>query len=173
MRLLSRELNSFQEEYVTDVQLSEQERKRHYMKEWRAANRERVKAYRREWVAKNAEHVAQYQQSYQAEYQKQADVQFETWMRNLRRNYGITPSDFNRMWDSQDGQCRICKVKLKPRGRTSDSVSVDHNHATGAVRALLCRQCNRAIGLMKDDPEILRAAALYLDEFGNYSTRKR
>ena len=58
------------------------------------------------------------------------------------------------MLESQDGLCAICKA--------APSVHVDHDHATGAVRALLCFNCNGGLGQFKDDPELLHAAAYYV-----------
>jgi hypothetical protein len=42
-------------------------------------------------------------------------------------------------------------------------LSVDHNHATGEIRGLLCQACNHAIGKFKDKPELCRKAADYLE----------
>lgn len=83
----------------------------------------------------------------------------------LKRHYGITIGDYMRMHNDQNGLCAICK---KPettviRGKEV-SLSVDHCHSTGAVRGLLCRPCNQAIGSMKHDRSILLAAIDYLDK---------
>lgn len=43
-------------------------------------------------------------------------------------------------------------------------LSIDHNHTTGKIRALLCNNCNAAIGFLKEDPLIARAVANYLEE---------
>jgi hypothetical protein len=43
---------------------------------------------------------------------------------------------------------------------------VDHNHTTGKVRGLLCSSCNGALGLFKDNPEVVAAALLYLKDYG-------
>mgnify|MGYP001576209901 CR=1 FL=1 len=43
------------------------------------------------------------------------------------------------------------------------TLHIDHNHTTGAVRGLLCTQCNVGVGMLKDSPAVLRAAANYLE----------
>lgn len=71
--------------------------------------------------------------------------------------YGIDPDEFRRLYRLQGGRCAICKKQPGVKG-----LSVDHCHTTGAIRGLLCGRCNTAIGLMHDDPDILRAAIEYL-----------
>lgn len=58
----------------------------------------------------------------------------------------------------QNGKCAICGTK--DFGKKAPNV--DHCHATGVIRGLLCCSCNRGIGLLKDDPELLLKAAGYL-----------
>ncbi|SFF46060.1 Recombination endonuclease VII [Blastococcus tunisiensis] len=58
------------------------------------------------------------------------------------------------MLRDQDGLCAICRV--------APAVHVDHDHETGAVRALLCFNCNGGLGQFRDDPDVLRAAADYV-----------
>lgn len=71
------------------------------------------------------------------------------------KKYGITTEEFDSMVESQSGACALkC-------GRSAEAI--DHNHATGAVRALLCVQCNAGIGLLLESPEILRNAASYIE----------
>lgn len=77
----------------------------------------------------------------------------------LKRGYGITEAQYDEMVASQDGKCRICRSACK----TGQRLSVDHCHKTGKVRGLLCKNCNNAIGLFKDDPELLRRAIEYLE----------
>ena len=58
------------------------------------------------------------------------------------------------MLAAQQGVCAICRV--------APAKHVDHDHATGAVRALLCFNCNGGLGQFKDDPAVMLAAAEYL-----------
>ena len=72
--------------------------------------------------------------------------------------YGITYEQRHEMYLSQYGKCAICAVDCEEFG-----MDTDHDHTTGRVRGLLCRKCNKAIGLLNDSPEVLRAAAAYLE----------
>jgi hypothetical protein len=75
------------------------------------------------------------------------------------------------MLKEQGGCCAICKVTENYKGHTGYrkdwSFSVDHCHTTGKVRGLLCNQCNRGIGMLQDDTNILKAAINYLDSEGD------
>jgi hypothetical protein len=87
--------------------------------------------------------------------------------RNLRQNYGITAEDYDRMFAQQGGVCAICKqpeTKIDPRSKTGaiKHLHVDHDHKTGDVRALLCNNCNTALGLMYEDPKRIRALLTYV-----------
>ena len=83
--------------------------------------------------------------------------------------YGIDATKYQEMLAGQKGVCAICgqpeRNKDKATGRVKD-LAVDHNHNTGAARALLCSNCNRALGLFGDDPTTLAKAASYLVSFG-------
>jgi hypothetical protein len=62
---------------------------------------------------------------------------------HLRRNYGITQDEYLRMEASQGGRCAICGTEDKGKWQY---LHVDHCHATGKVRGLLCVKCNTALG---------------------------
>jgi len=80
----------------------------------------------------------------------------------LKKLYGITVDDYNRMFEEQNGVCWICRKAETTNGGT---LHVDHNSKSGKVRGLLCGRCNRAIGLFKDSIELLGCATKYLQEF--------
>lgn len=75
--------------------------------------------------------------------------------------YGISGHDYDRLLDLQDGRCAVCRTR-EP-GRKSQVFAVDHDHVTGQVRGLLCYNCNSAIGLLHDDPKLLRVAVRYVE----------
>ncbi|MFE1849840.1 endonuclease VII domain-containing protein [Streptomyces sp. NPDC059489] len=79
--------------------------------------------------------------------------------RDLRRHYGIRLADLEHMIRAQEGRCAICSDAFQSDKHTH----VDHCHATGAIRGILCSACNLMIGHAKDDPKRLLAAAQYLE----------
>lgn len=86
------------------------------------------------------------------------DYQFE---RNLIRRYGITLAQYNQMLLEQNHCCAICQ---RPQTDFTRWFAVDHDHETGAVRGLLCSNCNQGLGHFQDDLMLLRAAIKYLEE---------
>ena len=79
----------------------------------------------------------------------------------LKRKYGITLAEYDEMLEIQSGGCAICGKTPKEEGK---HLAVDHNHETGNIRGLLCEDCNRAIGMLGEKPQRLRAATLYLEQ---------
>lgn len=73
--------------------------------------------------------------------------------------YGITMGEFKALWEKQKGFCAICEEVLD-----KNKYRIDHDHASGKVRGLLCSSCNAAIGLLKDSPEIISNAARYVED---------
>lgn len=83
---------------------------------------------------------------------------------NREMTHRITREEHARMLAEQDGVCAICgqpDSSRTPRGNAK-ALAVDHNHATGQVRGLLCANCNKGIGNLGDDPHRLAAAIRYL-----------
>lgn len=72
----------------------------------------------------------------------------------LKREYGITLVQYQELFKTQRGRCRICNKK-RP-------LVVGHCHRTKKVRGLLCRRCNGGIGMLNDSPGLLRRAIRYL-----------
>jgi hypothetical protein len=86
-------------------------------------------------------------------------------MKSARKNkYGITGAEHEAMLDRQGGVCATCG---SPPRAPFVSLSVDHDHNTNRVRGLLCNLCNNALGAARDQPEVLRALANYLEKHGS------
>jgi hypothetical protein len=85
-------------------------------------------------------------------------VTVEERYRRIRRKYGLTAEQWNKLWDSQHGRCFICR-KLFSSTRLA---CVDHEHEEGLIRGLLCTNCNYDLGLHHDNIEWFQRAAVYL-----------
>lgn len=83
----------------------------------------------------------------------------ERTLRGRFKKYGLTEERFNEMLSEQAHKCLGCALPL-----TRHTARIDHDHATGRVRGLLCNPCNWALGHAKDNPTVLRALAAYLEE---------
>jgi len=79
----------------------------------------------------------------------------------LKYQYGMTPAEYEVKVIEQDNKCFICG---QTAGYNGKPLYVDHCHATGNVRKLLCQHCNSGLGMFKDSPELLIKAADYLKE---------
>ncbi len=78
----------------------------------------------------------------------------------LLRSYGLTAESYAARLAAQDGKCAVCGCL--PEQSAKGVLAVDHDHATGRVRGLLCGLCNTGIGLLKDNRTFLLRAADYL-----------
>lgn len=105
-----------------------------------------------------ADHAKRAQRSYRA-VRPEAFRGYE-----LKKNYGLSAQAYEDMGESQGHVCAICRKAetVEIRGKRT-CLAIDHNHATGAVRGLLCASCNRGLGLFADNPDRLRAAIEYLE----------
>ena len=83
--------------------------------------------------------------------------------RYLGKEYGISCDDYDAMYHYQHGRCGICGVH---QNELAGRLHVDHDHDTGDIRALLCGNCNRGLGMYQDDPFLMEIAAEYLRSHG-------
>lgn len=108
---------------------------------WRNANKDKVNARNRDYYHRNRDRRL---------------GSHRNWL--LRTKYGITVDEYWAMRSDQQNCCAACGVDA------GDSwLEVDHCHANGHVRGLLCKGCNCAAGQAKDDPVRLRQIADYLE----------
>lgn len=127
----------------------------------RARDPERFKTYQRNWRLQNPEKTRQFELASRAKRDKShvSKVQRARW---LRKKYGLTPEEYERLLAAQGGGCACCGAKSNRSGRR---LFVDHDHATGAVRGLLCNPCNAGIGHLGDGILGVRRALDYLERF--------
>jgi len=81
--------------------------------------------------------------------------------RTLKKEYNMTPEDYDRLFEKQNGQCAICKTEDSGHNATNHLL-VDHDHTTNVVRGLLCSSCNLMLGKAHDDIDLLNSAISYL-----------
>ncbi len=77
----------------------------------------------------------------------------------LKRKFGLTPEDYIKMFEAQDGCCAICNVC---QSESAIRMAVDHDHKTGRIRGLVCRDCNLFLGHLEKKCGLLSRALEYL-----------
>lgn len=140
----------------------------------KACRYEDNKAYR----LKNAEKVSKYRKNYYSEHKEAEKARMKEYRQGapkkttapimrkgrearLRRTFNLSPEEYALMLEKQNGVCAIC-------GGTNKSGSylhVDHDHATGMLRSLLCNTCNLALGLVHEKISTLQAMIHYLNQY--------
>ena len=81
----------------------------------------------------------------------------------LKRKFGINTDEYDALLQLQNGVCAICFRICA----TNRSLAVDHHHATGEIRGLLCGRCNRGLGFFNDNTTHLQSAIDYLNRFNS------
>jgi uncharacterized protein (DUF2461 family) len=128
---------------------SREKNRRNYWKD-----RDAAIARVRKWRIENPEKYAALQR--RTKERNRERVRINNRRGHLERKYGLSIEDFHFLRIVQDNQCALC-------GRTDEQgLHVDHDHRTGRVRGLLCGKCNKAIGLLDEDPAVFAAAVTYL-----------
>lgn len=86
--------------------------------------------------------------------------QVERGRRTFREKlYGLSIEAYEELLERQNGCCAICREPAPG----DLALAADHDHATGAIRGLLCSRCNYGLGSFRDDPELLRTAVAYVN----------
>lgn len=83
--------------------------------------------------------------------------------RQIKFKYGLKKEEYIALLEKQNYTCKICK-SIDPKTLNKISFCVDHCHKTGKIRGLLCSMCNRCLGLLKEDRQILQNMIKYLDK---------
>jgi|SRR4051794_26353060 hypothetical protein len=120
-----------------------------------AGRREREIERVKQWQRDNPERYA----ARMRRYRKSGRKAIANRKSHLKRKYGLTPEQYDEMLRGQRGGCAIC-------GRSPGEfpLHVDHDHATGEIRGLLCVGCNNGLGLFDESEELFNAAVTYLQQ---------
>jgi len=122
-------------------------------RQWRIKNRGKIKKRDNTWYINNKKIVLEKQYEY-----------------NLKRYYGINIEQYNDLFSKQEGKCSICN---KHQTTLKNKLVVDHDHATGEIRGLLCKKCNVMIGFAEENIEILENTINYLKKYSNEVLQKK
>ncbi len=101
--------------------------------------------------------------NYNAKYytENKSDIDYYNKNAFFTKKYGMTVEEVDYQISVRDNKCDICGQESDHRFK---KLNVDHCHETNVVRGLLCFSCNVMIGQSKDNPEVLRKAADYLEK---------
>ena len=89
---------------------------------------------------------------------------------SFKRRYGIDEKRYTEMLNEQDHHCALCgkeESAVKKHDGKVRRFAIDHDHATGKVRALLCTRCNVGLGAFGDDLDLLRKAIVYVEKYSS------
>lgn len=130
-----------------------------YYREWRRKHKDRINARHRE----RFETEPEYRQGLRDYHKAWRQRKGKRYVRNinLKNAHGITIDDYDRMLTEQNNGCAICGGQNIRHGKVIPFY-VDHCHKTARIRGLLCKECNTALGMLKDNALICEAAARYL-----------
>lgn len=118
---------------------------------------------RRAFEKAEAERRSQYAAELQDLYRRIRSVGSTDY--NRYKRLGVYPDEYQSMLSVQKGLCAICGKEETStiRGKVRQ-LAVDHCHTTGKIRGLLCGNCNRALGLLKEEPDRVKSMLKYIEE---------
>jgi hypothetical protein len=148
-------------EYMKDYRNSPEGKAKR--KAWTDANRGRRQREEREKYAALTPEQKKARREKTAEWKAQHPRYRE---QDKLKKFGLTVEEYDQMMERQGKVCAICN--RPPHVVMNGSVkrlAVDHDHATGRVRGLLCDHCNRGMGLLRDSVETLKKAVEYLRNY--------
>ncbi len=141
--------------------------KKCYARQYRNKNREKLNLDNRNRYAAAPDKQRKKSREWNAAHKQQRAVNERAYRKGesyvysyVSRKYGLSRSALSEHLEAQGGVCKICQKVCK----TWNRLSVDHCHITGKVRGLLCAACNRGLSCFCDNAEVLRSAAVYLEE---------
>jgi hypothetical protein len=107
----------------------------------------------------------QHKREWQAVYRKTEKGKATMRRADLKRRWGLTERYYERLSAQQNHCCAICGLS---RDILGERLVIDHDHATGMIRELLCNSCNHLIGQAKESILVLQKAQQYVDKWHRY-----
>lgn len=116
-----------------------------YYRAYYEAHKEEYRASAARYRERNREKIRERMRN---RYRNSPEVQRRQYFQKSLRNLGVTEEQYLAAYEAQGGRCAICQTHESELTRR---LSVDHDHATGKFRSLLCGPCNRALGLLYEN----------------------
>lgn len=168
------------QEYMRAYAAANREAIRKHKKKWRDANKDHIKAHateakeaikasKKRYYEANKARIAEKNRAYYEANKESLQAKNQEYRRkhkarlyaaNQAARYGMSLDELNSLIDAQDNRCAICRTPF-----TLAKMNIDHCHATGAVRGLLCGGCNRGLAHFHDSQAAMKAAIKYLAAF--------
>lgn len=163
--------------------LKNKEKAKEKFREYNKANYQKIKERKKQYYSDHSKQIKEYKKEYNLKNRDKIRKEYSTsvtangknyrkiWYINNRekilntirfKSYKITESEYLALFEKQNGKCAICN---KDQAYFKYALCVDHDHITGQIRGLLCRNCNLILGNAKDNLNILLSAANYLEKY--------
>lgn len=127
---------------------------------WYRNNTQKAIAQAARWKRKNPDRTAKAEKRYQLKnYMKIRE-------KRLKKKYGIDFAVYDKIMDAQRDACAVCARQFG----YGNPPQVDHCHATGAVRGILCNKCNKGLGMFDDSVRVLNSAIAYILQYSRAPT---
>jgi hypothetical protein len=117
-----------------------------FNRQWQRENQSWKNEYLKRWAKDNLPNIYRSLNRW-----KQANpdkVKLYDRKKSLKRDFGMSLTEYEKMFGDHGGRCALCSA---PQESLSKALGVDHNHATGAVRGLLCSVCNLRLGKVEGE----------------------
>jgi len=151
-----------------------------------AASRKLVRERLSQMRVANTGNINGKTKAYRQQHRKQINASTKAWLvahperakayrraAHLQAKYKMTHKTYEEMFNAQGGVCAACgQPETSKRLGVIRHMHVDHDHATGKVRALLCHRCNSALGLLKDDRTLVANLLLYISKYQPVTRRR-
>jgi len=151
-----RQLIEKYDRYSPEATQRRRDKSRERVAQWRIDNPDK---YREQYLRYQRNNREKIQARARERRQRDPSVHRQHSRKGFLKKLGLTLKDREELFAMQGNKCAIC---LRTESEAKRIFCVDHCHATGKIRGILCNKCNTVLGMAKDDLEYLRRAIAYL-----------